>query len=645
MDQTGTSAVPKPFRLLVAEADREIGAALDRILRPLGAVELVADGGAALESMRQRVPDLLLLDAATPGVDESGFIRALRADDRTRDLRVMILAARAGAFAGETDAIADDYLAAPFTPRELVARVRTQLLVCSQRAALRAAEAAIRRAEERFRLTVDNVPINIVLYSHDYRALYINPPLASICHRPLSEILGLRADELGPPEISGPLKEHIARAIATGERQSYELGTVPRGGTRVVKQWTVVPLAGADGDPPQVLVMSHDISAQRQLVEELRESDRRKSEFIAVLSHELRNPLAAIRTSLYVVGHAPASDAAGRALRVIDRQVGQLARMVDDLLDVTRITQNKVQLQRQPLDLNELVRQTIDDNRLTLERSGVRLDARFAGAPIYVNADGARIAQIVTNLLANAVKFTPTGGTVSVSIGADSAGERAVLSVRDTGTGIDPALLGRLFEPFMQADRTLDRTGGGLGLGLALVKGLVKLHEGDVNARSEGLGQGAEFIVRLPLATTAARGIRAAADDGNAARQRVLVIEDDGDVADGLQSALEIDEHQVVVARSGAEGLEAARGYHPDVVLCDIGLPGMNGYDVARAFRADDALRSTFLVALSGYAQAEDVDRARAAGFDEHLAKPPTIDKLKRIFAAAYDKQGPHATA
>jgi PAS domain S-box-containing protein len=636
MDKSGRGGVSKPFQLLVAESDPELRIALARLLSPLGEVELVTDRGAVLDSIRRRLPDLLLLDAATPDLVGTTLVRGLRAEERTRDLRVMILADRGAALGEDGDGFADDYVSKPFTGREIVARVRTQLEVYRQRAALQASEAALRRSEERFRTTVDSVPINIVLYSHDHRVRYINPALASMCGRPISEILGLRADDLGPPAISQPLMRHMSRAIATNERQSYELAAAEHpGGPAVVKQWTVVPLAAPEGEMPQVLVMTHDVTAQRQLVEELRESDRRKSEFIAVLSHELRNPLAAIRTNLYVAEHGRSGDATSRALQVIDRQVGQLARMVDDLLDVTRITQNKVHLQRQQVDLDELVRQTIEDNRSTLERSGVRLEAHLGDGPLHVDADAARIAQIVTNLLANAVKFTPSGGTVSVSIAADRSRQRAVLRVSDTGTGIDPALLGSLFQPFMQADRTLDRTSGGLGLGLALVKGLVDLHGGEVRASSEGLGKGAAFTVLLPLAPAVASSAGGTAGDAaSATRRRVLVIEDDADVADGLKAALEVDEHQVVVARSGAEALERARGYHPDVVLCDIGLPGMNGYEVARAFRADDTLRSTLLVALSGYAQADDIDRSLTAGFDVHIAKPPTIDKLHRVFTA-----------
>jgi PAS domain S-box-containing protein len=495
----------------------------------------------------------------------------------------------------------------------------------------------LRASEEQFRVAVESAPINIAIYSHDMRLLYVNPPLAAMCPRPPSEILGKRADEIWPADLVEPLKRRAARAIATGERQNYELESAPPGSRRMIKQWTLVPLPAAAGEMPQILVMSHDITAERELVEELRESNRRKSEFIGVLSHELRNPLAAIRTSLYVLlARAPAADdAGGRAVRVIDRQVEQLVRMVDDLLDVTRITQNKIQLQRKPIDLSEVVRQTIEDYRPTLEHGGVQLAAEFAAGPIRVSADSARIAQVVTNLLANAVKFTPRGGRVTVFLSIDQAGEHAVLRVTDTGTGIDPALLGRVFEPFTQADRTLDRTGGGLGLGLALVKGLVELHQGDVKAHSEGLGRGTELTVRLPLARVDVDTAGPPPRDGAVeSALRVLIIEDDADVAEGLKGTLEMDAHQVTVARSGAEGLERARTSRPDVVLCDIGLPGMNGYDVAQAFRADSALRSTYLVALSGYAQADDVDRARAAGFDQHLAKPPRIERLKRLLAA-----------
>jgi PAS domain S-box-containing protein len=498
-------------------------------------------------------------------------------------------------------------------------------------------EDKLRETQALFRTTVENMPNNLALYARDGRVVYVNPALTRFSEGtlklPLAEILGRHGEEVWPPAIWNPLRRHIDRAIATAKRQSYELALELPGERRSVRKWTVVPLADPDGEIRQILVMSHDITAQHRLVDELREADERKSAFIGMLSHELRNPLAAIRTNLYVLEHATAgNETAERTTKVIDRQIGYLVGMVDDLLDVTRITQNRIELRRERLEVNALVRETIEDNRAHLERGGVTFAAPLAGRPLYVNADGARIAQVVTNLLANAAKFTPAGGAVRVSVSA-SDDRWAVLSVADSGSGIEPSLLPHLFQPFMQGDHSLDRQSGGLGLGLALVKGLVELHGGDVSARSGGPGQGAEFVVRLPL-DEAVRPNRGASR-ATGAPKRVLVIEDDLEIAEGLKAALQISHHVVEIARSGLGGLDKARAFMPDAVLCDIGLPGMDGYAVARAIRADSALRSTFLIALSGYAQAEDVAKARAAGFDRHLAKPASVGEIQRLLVAA----------
>jgi len=492
---------------------------------------------------------------------------------------------------------------------------------------------------ELFRITVENLPINLVLYDRDYRILYMNPQLATgcaaLCKRTPGELVGMRGAELWPQPIWDPLFEHTERAVATRARQTYDLATNLPGMGPSVREWTVVPVVGPGGDIDRMLAISTDVTEQRRMVQELREADQRKSDFIAVLSHELRNPLAAIRLSLDVMEYgAPGSEEAVGARQIIDRQVGQLVHLIDDLLDVTRVTQNKIQLQRHRLDLNEVVRGTVDDNRRHLERDGVRVDAKLASAPIYVDADGVRIAQVLTNLLANAVMHTPPGGTATVSVSSDPAGA-AVLRVTDSGVGIDPALLPRLFEPFMQAEVPVARSGGGLGLGLALVKGLVELHGGRVSASSAGKGHGAEFVVSLPLANEVAGAARAATPaSGLRARRRVLVIEDAPDVAVAMRLVLEMDGHEVTVAHNGPDGVAAALALRPEVVLCDIGLPGMDGYAVARTMRADPVLREAFLVALSGYTQDADVRRARAAGFDEHLAKPASVDKVRRILDA-----------
>ena len=375
------------------------------------------------------------------------------------------------------------------------------------------------------------------------------------------------------------------------------------------------------------------VEANAQLVE----ADRRKNDFLAVLSHELRNPLAPIKNSLYILDRvAPGGEQARRALGVIDRQATQLSNLVNDLLDVTRITRNKIRLQKQRLDLNELVRRAVEDNRGFFERSDVRLSCDLAATPVLVNADGTRVAQMVGNLLQNAAKFTCRAGHAHISLAAE-AGE-AVIRVVDNGVGMAPDTVACLFQPFMQAEQSLDRSKGGLGLGLALVKGLAELHGGSIQAQSDGLGKGAAFAVRLPLDEGAAPEKVVLRASGPRISRRVLIVEDNPAAAESLREALELGAHEVEVAYSGPEGLEKIRALHPDVVFCDIGLPGMDGYDVARAVRQDPALQSTFLVALSGYALPEDIERAAQAGFQHHLAKPPSVNALERVLSELPEK-------
>ncbi len=366
----------------------------------------------------------------------------------------------------------------------------------------------------------------------------------------------------------------------------------------------------------------------------LREADRLKNEFLAALSHELRNPLAPIKNSLFILEHAvPGSDQAKHALAVIDRQAGQLARLVDDLLDVTRITRNKIQLQRRKLELNELVRLAIEDQRSLFAHAEVRIELSSSPRAIFLDADWNRLTQVVGNLLQNAAKFTSRGGATYVTVYTDPEEKQAVIHVRDTGVGVAAEDLVRLFQPFVQADQTLDRSQGGLGLGLALVKGLVELHGGYVVARSAGLGKGTEFEVRLPIATDEAAVLQPV-DNSTTIRRRVLVIEDNTDAADTLREALEFCGHEVDVAYNGLTGIEKTLSFKPDVVLCDIGLPGKNGYEVARALRADARFKDLYIVALSGYAQPEDLQRTDNAGFDSHLAKPPSLEKIEELLVS-----------
>jgi signal transduction histidine kinase len=365
---------------------------------------------------------------------------------------------------------------------------------------------------------------------------------------------------------------------------------------------------------------------------QLAEADRRKDEFLAMLAHELRNPLAPIRNGLEILRLAgPDVQLQQEARDLVERQVRHLTRLVDDLLDVTRITRGKVRLQRQRLDLARLVRTTTEDRRPTLEQAGLRLELELPETPLWILGDPTRLAQVLSNLLDNASKFTDRGGAVRVRL-ERAPGPQAVLAVQDTGIGLEATMLGRLFEPFAQDDRSLERTGGGLGLGLALVKGLALLHGGEVHAVSEGPGKGAEFRVRLPVEQEPTAVSEMPAPSQTLREQlRILVVEDHPDSAESLRLFLELLGHKVQVAHTGPEGVKAAGQWKPEVVLCDIGLPGLDGYGVARALRRDPATAGARLVAVTGYGQEEDRRRAFEAGFDHHLTKPVGPEQLEPL--------------
>jgi len=459
-------------------------------------------------------------------------------------------------------------------------------------------------------------------------------------NRGAEELYGFTADE-----ARGCLPRDLLQTVFSTPRESMEATLRERGrwegefehrtkSGRIVTVSAKMQLVSGPDGVERVLATNRDITERKQAERDLREADRRKDEFLAMLSHELRNPLAPILGAVHVLDRAaPGSEPARKAHAVIGRQVRHMAKLVDDLLDVTRISRGKITLRRERIDLRELVRRAGEDHREMFARNDVRLDVGVDGDPLHVNGDATRLAQMLGNLLQNAARFTLRGGRVTLTLSRVDGG-LAAIAVRDTGVGIAPEILPRLFQPFMQGERTLDRSAGGLGLGLALVKALVELHGGTASARSDGAGHGAEFVLRLPLVDDERPAVSPGAAPAEAIPAgRVLVIEDNVDWAETLRTALEIDGHAVVVALSGSEGLEKARASRPDVVLCDIGLPGMDGYEVARTMRRDPELRSIPLVAVSGYAAPEDVERARQAGFDSHFAKPPDLEVLRRTMA------------
>jgi two-component system CheB/CheR fusion protein len=481
----------------------------------------------------------------------------------------------------------------------------------------------------------DYAPVGYATLTIDGDVCAVNHAGAALLKKPRSRLIGKRFAELLTPSSRATFQDLVQRVRQTRERSGCE---VARGaGAEGLRRLRLV-VTTLTHPPPRMLVSFEDITEQRAWEERvarteaaLREADRRKDEFLALLSHELRNPLAPIRHSLFVLDRAePGGAQARKAQQIIDRQVTHLTRLIDDLLDVTRITRGKIHLQRERLDLNDLVRQAVDDHRASLAAHDIDLTLTLPRESSWADADPARITQVISNLLGNAEKFTPSGGRVTVNLQREES--RAVLRIRDTGVGVEPALQDKLFEPFAQASRTLQRTRDGLGLGLAMVKGLVELHGGSVQLYSAGSGQGTEVTINLGLEADGPRNQEARASVAPA-RRRVLAVEDNRDGAQSLVDALTLSGHDVKVAHDGPTALEVAASFHPEVVLCDINLPGMDGYAVARAFRLRDGLRDTYLVALTGFAQPEDLRMAREAGFNSHLAKPANVATLEHLFA------------
>lgn len=520
---------------------------------------------------------------------------------------------------------------------DIADRKRAEQAVNESEKRLRRANAELEAERMRWQGVVEGIAEEVWICDAEGRMSLLNLPEATAMgleefesknvDEVLEEVEILHADGKPRPPEEAPL----LRSLRTGEvLRGEEIMRHRRTGRVRHRQFSCAPTRDATGAITGAVAIVRDITKTKETELALIEADRRKDEFLAMLAHELRNPLAPIRSSLYILDRvATDGDKAQRARATIDRQIFHLTRLVGDLLDVSRITRGKIELQREPLDVCDLAERTVEDHRPLFDANRVELELDRPSAPIWVNGDPTRLAQALGNMLQNAAKFTSAGDTAAVLVRQEGAS--VVLTVRDSGVGIAPDVMDRIFEPFTQADRSLAHTSGGLGLGLALAKGLVVLHGGEVRAASAGLGRGSEFSIRLPIGAQPIRTQRPVSHPPKARARRVLVIEDNVDAAESLKEALELEDHVVVLAFTGPEGLDKARVFLPDVVLCDIGLPGMDGYDVARAFRSDLSLRNIPLVALTGYAGPEDQRRALGAGFDRHMAKPPDMMAIERF--------------
>jgi PAS domain S-box-containing protein len=518
-------------------------------------------------------------------------------------------------------------------------RAEEQLRRLNDELEVRVAErtAALLQRERELRSLADNTPDILTRFDQELRFLFVNSALEEATGLPRDGFPGRSLREVGMPEDVCDLWEQSIRSVfETRKPRSLEFGYAsPAGARRYATR--LVPEFGPTGEAESVLAVTQDITERQRATEALKDADRRKDEFLATLAHELRNPLAPLRNGLELLRLAGTTAAAVETRQMMDRQLSHMVRLIDDLLDLSRITNDKLALRKERVLLQDVAKTAVEASRPIIEASRNVLKVSLPDEPVWLVADAARLSQVISNLLTNAAKYTPQGGCIELS--AAREGGEARIRVTDTGLGIPPEMLAQVFEMFTQVNRTLDRSQGGLGIGLAIVKRLVELHGGTITAESPGLGAGSTFTVCLPLIKVDARSTEqlrtpeAALGRSVKSGRRVLVVDDNVDGATSLARFLQLCGHEARTAHSGPEALDVAHPFKPEVVFLDIGLPGMNGYEVAKRFRGEPALSGTLLVALTGWGSEDNKRLSREAGFDFHLTKPAELKTIENILA------------
>ena len=609
-------------RVLLADDNADMRDYVRRLLSGAYDVTAVSNGLDALDLATRERFDLVLSDVMMPKLDGFGLLKALREHPSLASLPVILISARAGeeAVVEGLSAGADDYLVKPFSGRELLARVSGSIALARLR---RETEMRLREGDERFHAVQDSSPDGFTVLAAvrdedgaivDFRWTYLNEVAARAGGGTApSEFLGRNVLDVHPGNAAVGLIDRYTHVIETGEPW---IGEIHYTHDRLDAMVRLAVAKVGDG----VGISTVDVSERYRAEQALKTADRQKDEFLAMLAHELRNPLAPIRTVGELLARTVGGDANLKSsVEILRRQSAHLTRLVDDLLDVSRITRQRIELRREPVLVADVVKQAIEtvEPLIRERRHTLRIHSSFG--PLWVNGDFARLVQCAVNLLTNAAKYTQPQGQIDITTG--ERGGWVSIEVRDNGAGVPPSLLPRIFDLFVQSDRTLDRAEGGLGIGLSVVRSLVRMHGGEVIARSEGDGRGSSFTIELPRIDPLPAANNAPSDD-RPTSGRILVVDDNQDAADSLGMMLEMDGHETRVVYTGQAAIAEAGSFRPDVILLDIGLPEMDGYQVAGLLRRNPALAKVRLVALTGYGQPEDRERALNAGFDDHLVKP-----------------------
>jgi signal transduction histidine kinase len=612
-------------RILVADDSADMRDYVSRLLSPRWTVETVGNGAEALAAIRRLRPALVISDIMMPVVDGFQLLRQLRSDPETRTIPFVLLSARAG----EDERIdglslgADDCLVKPFSARELIARVESQLT-----------RAQVRSLEEAHAVRLASVfahaPVGVaILRGRDHVFEFANRPYLElvgrrhVVGRPLREAL---------PDVAAQVIELLDDVFDSGEPyvgRSVRLILEQRGDAAEEAFFDFVyqPLFEESGIVSGIAVVAFEVTQLASARRDAEAANRAKDEFLAMLGHELRNPLAPILTALQLM-RLRGIEGAERERAIIERQVTHMVGLVDDLLDVSRITRGKVQLKRSRVDLADLVAKAIEMTGPAIEERRHTLRVEVSKG-LLVDGDPARLSQVIANLLTNAAKYTDPGGRIQVLGGVHEG--HALIRVIDTGIGIAPEMLTRVFDLFSQERQNIDRSQGGLGLGLAIVRSLVQAHGGSVSARSEGDGKGSEFQFRIPLARQEAQAERSKPLPGAmpaAGSRRILVVDDNLDAAELLADSLSAMGHEARVAFDGPSAMEVAQAFTPDVALLDLGLPVMDGFELAERLKADPKHGALTLIAVTGYGQDLDRQRTQSAGFQAHMVKPVDLAHL-----------------
>jgi PAS domain S-box-containing protein len=495
------------------------------------------------------------------------------------------------------------------------------------------ADERLREAEAQFRAMADNIPQLSWMASADGSLFWFNRRWYEYTGMTFEQVRGDGWYSLVGLDDLPRVRESFVRCIRSGQPWEDTFALCRHDGALRWHLSRAMPITNEDGVVLRWFGSNTDITEQRKMAAELAAADRRKNEFLATLAHELRNPLAPIRTGLQVLeAHEMDEHAVARARTMMDRQLSHLVRLVDDLMDVSRITSGKIELRKEPVQLAAVVHSAIETSRPLIEQMAHKLDVVLPEQPVVLNADLTRLAQVFMNLLNNAAKYSDPGGRIQLI--AERSGTGLVVSIKDDGIGIAPEHLPHIFDMFSQVDRSLEKSQGGLGIGLTLVQRLVELHGGTIEARSGGPNQGSEFIIRLPIIMDAfTEPAMAKIEPSLASSLRILVVDDNRDGADLLAEMLESMGNEIRVAYDGEEAVVATAEFRPDVVLLDLGLPKLNGYDACRRIRAQPGGEQMIMIAQTGWGQVEDRQRTSEAGFDHHMVKPLDPKALRKLLA------------